>query len=266
MQPDYRARRVIVSGCTSGIGAATARLLMAQSAEVHGLDARPAVDQFASFSQVNLRDHVAVEAAVSRIGAPVHALFNCAGLAPGCPPADVVAVNFLGTRHLTECVLRQMSSGASIVNVASNAGSGWRQRLNELAALTAMPSLDQLAIRLTALLPSVSNAYAFSKELLLIWSMQQSLSLIHRGIRINCTSPGVVQTPMLADIERRVPLAAITAVEQPIGRRSSAEEQAWPLLWLNSEHCSYINGADLPIDGGYATQVLLAQHTLAAQP
>ncbi len=260
MQLGYRARRVIVTGCASGIGAATARLLLAQDAEVHGLDARPAAEQLASFNQVDLRDHGATESAVRRIGAPVHALFNCAGLAPGLPPEDVVAVNFLGTRHLTECVLRQMSAGASIVNVASNAGSGWRQRLDEFAALTAMSSLDQLAIRLKGLLPGVSNAYAFSKELLLIWSMQQSLSLIRLDIRINCTSPGAVQTPMLADIERRVPLAAITAVEQPIGRRSSAEEQAWPLLWLNSKHCSYINGADLPIDGGFATQALLAQH------
>jgi NAD(P)-dependent dehydrogenase (short-subunit alcohol dehydrogenase family) len=77
---------------------------------------------------------------------------------------------------------------------------------------------------------------------------------IKRGIRINTSSPGAVQTPMLEAIEVAFGPAAIAATEQPSGRRSSPEEQAGPLLFLNSESASYVNGADLAVDGGYWAQ------------
>jgi NAD(P)-dependent dehydrogenase (short-subunit alcohol dehydrogenase family) len=41
-------------------------------------------------------------------------------------------------------------------------------------------------------------------------------------------------------------------VAQPIGRRSQAGEQAGPLIFLNSDAASYINGAIIPVDGGFS--------------
>jgi NAD(P)-dependent dehydrogenase (short-subunit alcohol dehydrogenase family) len=254
---DYRNRRVIVSGCASGIGQATARLLMQQGAEVYGLDRHAPQCALGSFQLVDLRERSAIDAAVERVGGKVDALFNCAGLGLGHEPLDILKVNFLGARYLAERTLARMDRGGAIVNVSSNAGLGWRAHLCELRVLVEMESFEELMTRLLAYLPRVANAYAFSKELLTVWSLQQSARLIQRGIRINCTSPGAVQTPMLADIETRVPRSAILAVEQPIGRRSSPEEQAWPLLWLNSEAASYVNGVDLPVDGGFAARALL---------
>ena len=63
--------------------------------------------------------------------------------------------------------------------------------------------------------------------------------------------PGAVQTPMLEEIEKTTPSAAIDVIAQPIGRRSSADEQAAALLFLGSPQASYINGAALPVDGGF---------------
>ena len=56
---------------------------------------------------------------------------------------------------------------------------------------------------------------------------------------------------MLEEIERVTPAAVIDTVAQPIGRRSSADEQATSLLFLNSPVAGYINGAALPVDGGF---------------
>ena len=53
-------------------------------------------------------------------------------------------------------------------------------------------------------------------------------------------------------------MVQIDAVAQPIGRRSSPEEQAWPLLMLNSPAASYVNGVDLPVDGGFIAQRVTA--------
>lgn len=81
--------------------------------------------------------------------------------------------------------------------------------------------------------------------------MAWSAEIIARGIRLNCTSPGSVVTPMLDAIEEIVPTHLIKAVSEPIGRRSTAEEQAQVLLMLNSTRASYVNGVDLPVDGGF---------------
>ena len=62
-----------------------------------------------------------------------------------------------------------------------------------------------------------------------------------------------MQTPMLEEIEKLASAAVIDVVAQPIGRRFVPDEQAWPLLFLNSDASSYINGAVLPVDGGFVS-------------
>src|SRR5689334_22934030 len=101
----YRNKRVVVSGCFSGMGEATARLLLQLGAEVHGLDYKPTSLKLASFTQVDLRDPSAIDAAAKKIGGKVDALFNCAGLPQTSPALDVKKVNYAGTRRLTERVL-----------------------------------------------------------------------------------------------------------------------------------------------------------------
>ena len=97
----------------------------------------------------------------------------------------------------------------------------------------------------------VAEGYRFSKEAVIVWTMTQSAQLIQRGIRMNCTLPGAVQTPMLVEIEKVTPTAVIDQVAQPIGRRSFPDEQAEVLLFLNSPQAGYINGVALPVDGGF---------------
>ncbi len=77
-----------------------------------------------------------------------------------------------------------------------------------------------------------------------------------KGMR-DCTLPGAVQTPMLVEIEKATPTAVIDQVAQPIGRRSSADEQAMALLFLGSPQSGYINGAALPVDGGFMATIAL---------
>ena len=247
----YQGKRVVVTGCHSGIGHAVARLLVAAGAEVHGFDIKPAGLALASFAMLDLRDQHSIEAAAASLGGPVDALFNCAGVSHALPAQEVMKVNFIGTRYLTELLAPAMPSGSAIVSVASNGGAGWPQNLALLKALTATTSFDAAAAWYEANCEAARAAYSFSKEALTVWTMQASATLITQGIRINCTTPGAVQTPMLEQIEAMIGAVAIDAVAQPIGRRSSAEDQAWPLLFLNSAAASYVNGAVLPVDGGF---------------
>jgi NAD(P)-dependent dehydrogenase (short-subunit alcohol dehydrogenase family) len=255
---DYAGKQVIVTGFGSGIGKATARLLARLGARVIGMDRNPAALDGVSFVPIDLGDPRSIDGAMDAIDGPVDALFNCAGLAPTQPPLDVLRVNFLGTRELTDRVVGRMARGGAIVSTSSNSGLGWAKRLPELLQLLDERSFEDGLRWIEPRVATIGNPYAYGKEALVVWTMQQSAILIARGVRINCTSPGAVQTPMLEEIEARVPAAAIDAVAKPIGRRSTADEQAWPLVMINSDAASYINGANVPVDGGFAAAAALA--------
>ena len=260
----YKGKRVVVSGCFSGMGEATARLLGSQGAEVHGLDYKQTQLKLASFTQTDLRDPGSIDAAVAKIGGKVDALFNCAGLPNTAPPLDVMKVNFAGTRHLTERVLPLMSKGGAIVSISSNGGLGWSRRIPVHMGFLKIEGFDA-AIKWCQDNPdTVREGYAFSKEAVIVWTMLMSTPLIKRGIRINCTMPGPTQTPMMAHFEQASKASVLEAAMQPINRRSTPEEQAGPLVFLNSDAASYINGVCLAVDGGFMGGVATGQVDLSA--
>lgn len=247
----YEGKRVIVSGCHSGIGHAAARQLHELGAEVHGLDWKPCDLTLHSFTAVDLRQPASIDSAISGLTGRFDALFNCAGIPHGAPPIDVMTVNYLGTRHLTDRLLPQIVDSGAVVSISSNGGMGWRGHLAELLDLERAGTFAEGQRWCEAHGDLVAEGYRFSKEAIIVWTMAGATRTIARGIRMNCTMPGAVQTPMLVEIEKITPAAAIDVVAQPIGRRSSADEQAVCLLFLNSPRASYINGASLPVDGGF---------------
>jgi NAD(P)-dependent dehydrogenase (short-subunit alcohol dehydrogenase family) len=234
----YAGKRVIVSGCYSGIGHATARQLLALGAEVHGFDWKPCDLALASFTQTDLRDACSIIGTVAGLTGQFDALFNCAGIPPGGPPMDVMRVNYIGTKYLTEALLPVMRPGSAIVNVASNGGMGWPAHVPDLLQLIAAKDYAGGELWCEAHLPLVAEGYRFSKEAMTMWTMAHS-----------------VQTPMLVEIEKATPAEVIDQVAEPIGRRSSADEQAAVLLFLNSPRASYINGVVLPVDGGFMATI-----------
>lgn len=253
----YAGKRAIVTGCHSGISHAVAHQLLDQGVEVFGLDWKSCDLALHGFVRSDLRDPASIDAAVASLAGRFDAVFNCAGIPPGAPPADVVAVNYLGTRHLTDRLVPQLARGSAIANVSSNGGMGWCGHLAELLELDRAGSFAEGRDWCAAHPELVAEGYRFSKEALIVWTMASASRLIHNGIRMNCTMPEAVQTPMLIEIEKTTPSVAIDVVAQPIGRRSSADEQAACLLFLNSPRASYINGAALPVDGGFMSAMTM---------
>ncbi len=251
----YADKRVLVVGCHSGIGHATARLLLDCGAQVYGLDWKPCDLALAGFAQADLRSRESIDLAAATHQSPLDALFNCAGIPPGAPPMDVVTVNYIGTRYLTDRLLPLMQAGSAIVNVASTGGMAWPHHLADLRALVELDGFDAATQWCAARPELITEGYRFSKEAMIAWTMIHSASLIRRGIRMNCTLPGAVQTPLLEEIEKVTPSAVIDQVAQPIGRRSSADEQAQVLAFLGSDAAGYVNGAVLPVDGGFMASI-----------
>jgi len=258
----YEGRRVIVSGGGgAGMGAAAVRHLSDLGAEVHVLDLKEPPVAVSSYQTVDLRDPDATAAAVERIGDPVHALFNCAGLAGSkFPDLDVMLVNFVGMRHLAEAVSARMEPGSAIASISSTAGSGYLANIGKWMPLVLAPGFDGAKKWCEANPEEIAGGYGPSKEAIIIWTLWASFALAERGIRVNCISPGPTDTPMMPDFEEQMGKQFMDNYPIPLGHRQTPDEQAAPLVFLNSPAASAITGESILTDGG--TMAALAVGTL----
>jgi len=255
---DYSAKRVVVTGCASGMGRATAVLLQQLGAQVHGMDYREADISLASFHRIDLRHPGSIEQAAETLPGRIDALFNCAGLGPTFSPLDIMKVNFIGTRYLTELLLPRITSGGAIGSIASTAAMGWARRIQLHKDLIAIPDYAGLVQWCAANTEQLADGYTLSKEAVVVWTMLRAQELITKNIRINCILPGLTQTRMLTDqIAVKTSASVLENVILPSGRPALPEEQAFFLAVINSNSASYLNGAAINVDGGRMARVAM---------
>ncbi len=260
----YDGKRTIVTGAASGMGAETARLVLARGGEVYALDVKEPTVEVTKFLRTDLSDPASIDAAVESIGGPVHALFNCAGLPNTFPGQQVFRVNFLGHRHLTEQVLPLMPAGSAIASVSSVGGMNFLAHMGELAELCTITDFDDAVVWCEARDELINDGYALSKEALIYYTMLRSTDVLKRGVRINCISPGPTDTAMMPAFEQAMGKDYMAAFPKPIGRNGRAEEMAYPLVFLNSDGASYISGHNLMVDGGFLGGVMTGQVDVTA--
>lgn len=248
----YDGRRAVVTGCASGIGEHVVRQLTELGAEVVGLDKRRPTVELNKFHEVDLANPESIDTAVAAIRGPVDALFNVAGVSSGIgDPPLVVTINFLGLRHATEALIPKMVEGSSIVSVSSLAAAGYREHLRNVAPLlntaTMQEGIDWCHTHPEEL---TGGGYQLSKEAIILYTMRSATPLGARGIRINCTGPGVTETPILDQLRTAYGPSYLDDIPKPLGRVAGPDEQASVLLFLNSRAASYISGQVVWVDGG----------------
>ena len=250
MTSRFKGRTVVVTGAASGIGAATATRLRAEGAEVIALDRNPPADASLRFVSVDMADPGRIDAAVAQLPGRIDALCNIAGL-PGNHGADLtLRVNLLGLRHLTEALVPRMPRGAAVVNLASVAGNGWPERSAQHLALARTPDFAAGQAWLAEYPVDEATCYQFSKEAVIVWTMARAGSL-HRdhGIRMNCVSPGPVDTPILADFRRTLGEAKVAQAEVLMGRAGTPDDIAPVVAFLCSDDARWIAGENIRVDG-----------------
>ena len=140
----YQGKRVVITGAYSGVGAATVELLSSLGAsEIIALDIKQPQGPITRYIETNLGESAAIDAAAGAIEGPVDALFNNAGIAATNPALEVMKVNYLGVRHLSEALLPKIPEGGAIAITASIAGGQWPQRLAQIQELLAIADREQ---------------------------------------------------------------------------------------------------------------------------
>lgn len=250
-------KTIVVTGVSSGIGAETARLLRVQGARVIGVDRNAPIISVEGFVQADLSTADAIHDAAAQLPEKIDGLCNVAGV-PGTAPADLVArVNYLGLRHLTELLIRRMPPGSAIVNVASVLGAEWPKRLEQHKALAQTAGFAAGAEWLARHPVAQESCYQYFKEALIVWSMAQAQPwFLKHSIRMNSVAPGPVLTPILGDFVTMLGQERVQKDAHRMKRPAYPDEIAAAIVWLCSDGSRWINGVNLPVDGGLASTYL----------
>jgi 2-keto-3-deoxy-L-fuconate dehydrogenase len=236
----FEARRVVVTGGSSGIGLATGLRFVADGGTVASLDLAAPPDDSIRWFGTDVSDDASVRAgvaaAVDALGG-LDVLVNNAGIGAQGTVEDnsddqwlkVLNTNVLGIVRVSRAALPALRRSAApcIVNTCS---------------IAATAGLPQRAL------------YSASKGAVLALTRAMAADYIGEGIRVNCVNPGTADTPwvgrLLAAAEDPEAERAALEARQPMGRLVTADEVAAAIAYLANPAAGSTTGTDLAVDGG----------------
>lgn len=230
---------VVITGASSGLGRATAEMMIAEGARVVIADidreagAAIAKTIGAEFVRTDVGNAADVEAlvsgTVSQFGR-LDVMCNNAGVIATTPILDttdeaydrMVTVNFGGVFYGTRAAGRVMveQGFGVIVNTASNGGCS--------------PS-EGMAV------------YSGTKAAVVAMSKACAIEFAPKGVRVNTISPGTMLTGMVPDVDG---IVDVLDKLQPVGYAANPSQMAAGVLFLASDESNYVTGHDLVVDGG----------------
>ena len=231
-------KRVVVTGGTSGIGAATSRRFLEEGARVVSiaLAGEEPVDGVTAALEADVADPDEVAEAFKtddELRGGIDVLVANAGISIRHPFLElapdewrrVLAVNLDGTFHCAQEAARRMVS----------------------------PDADGGVILITASTNGIVGHplyadYNASKAAVIALARTMALELAPR-VRVNCVCPGYVLTPM-QEAEYTPEMLRATDAKIPLGRHARPEEVAALFAFLASDDGAYLTGAVIPVDGG----------------
>ena len=177
---------VLVTGVSSGIGAATASLLRGHGAQVIGVDLKAPHMTLDGFVQGDLSSAESIDRLLPQLPARIDSLCNIAGVPGTANPQLLAQVNYLGLRHLSSALLPRITAGGSIVNIASILGAEWPQRLDLHKALASIEDFAAAQAWLAEHPVPDETCYQYFKEALIVWNYQQAQPwFLEHSVRMN---------------------------------------------------------------------------------
>lgn len=245
MNHSFENQRIVIFGATGGVGAALARQLAAQGAQLT-LVARDEAKLNALASELtaatrvcDATDSLAVETCVDDVlnqFGRIDGVVNCVGslllkpahLTTDAEWANIIATNLTASFHILRATTKAMmkTGGGSLVFMTSAVAQ--RGMINHEAIAAAKAGIVGLA-------QSAAATYA------------------RFNIRVNCVAPGLTRTPLSAALTRNeASLKASTALH-PLGRIGEPDEVASAVRWFLDPTQKWVTGQVLAVDGGLSS-------------
>jgi len=242
-------KTALITGGTTGIGLATAKLFLQEGARVAiiGQDAQRVAAAANTLGEGALALQADVSSAFDMTGVATRlkaefgqldVVFANAGIAQPMPFSDVndanidsqIDVNFKGVVYTIQSMLPILNKPASIV-------------------LTSTTMIEQGVAGM--------SVYAATKAAVRSLARTLSAELAPRGVRVNVISPGLIETPIYGKLglssEAVQQWASQLMTKVPASRFGQADEVAKAVLFMASDDSSYMMGENLLFDGGMAT-------------
>ena len=226
------ARKAVVTGGTSGIGAATVALLRADGWDVvpTGFTEAEIAAAGPSARFLDVRDTAAVEAFFNAFDS-LDGLVNAAGVGAIGDAMDqdvwdaTIDVNLSGTYRCCRAAYPALSeAGGSVVNIASVLGYVGNVH---------------------------APAYAAAKAGVVNMTRALGARWAREGLRVNAVAPGYIETPMTEHVRTDNDRASTVLGRTHMGRFGQPEEVAAMIVWLLSDAASFVTGSTHLVDGGY---------------
>src|SRR5271165_2433105 len=178
-------------------------------------------------------------------------------MTPAIPWGEAMSARMKSRQAADQAIAPRIREGGAVVNVASIAGYGWRANLERAKALIAASGFPDIAALVAEHKAPDEEGYPLSKELLLLWTMQAAHQPLFRdrGVRVNAVSPGPVTTPILKEFRQMFGDPRVDDDIARVGRAGAASDIAPPVLFLCSDGARWINGANVPVDGGLEASI-----------
>ncbi len=231
-----------------------------EGAHVIGVD-RDLTEDVDDFFQVDLLEPSSIDDLIRALPGDVDGLCNIAGVAPSRPAAEVLTVNLLALQRLTSGMIPKLTDGASIVHLASMAGNGWRENIEQVTEILSIGWNDVDGFVDRHGLDNGARSYFLSKEAVIVWTMQNRWTWRERGIRMNCVSPGPVDTPILPDFLEMLGDRAQESVRN-MDRHGRPDDVAPVVAFLLTDEAAWFRGANLTPDGGMGAHLALKRFDL----
>jgi NAD(P)-dependent dehydrogenase (short-subunit alcohol dehydrogenase family) len=226
------ASRAIVTGCSSGIGAAVAERLLVDGWQVHGLDRADETISHPRFvpQRVDLTHSEATDRLLEDLlaEAPVHALVHAAGVLRTAPLGQL--------RH---------DDGELMWRLHVDAATRLADRLLPAMARAGQGRVVLIGSRVWRGMPGRSQ-YAATKAALLSLARSWAAEVVTAGVTVNVISPAATDTPMLADPARETSAPWLP----PLGRLIRPDEVAALAAFLLGADAGAITGQDIAVCGG----------------
>ena len=245
---NFQGKVVIITGATSGMGLDTAKLLLEQGAKVVLTGRSPdKLEALRSELQgkfllikadaASLADSKALVDETVRNFGNIDFLFLNAGIFEALPIGQLTEesfnriydINVKGPLFTVNEAVPHMNDGGNIIFNTS------------VSNVKGMPGV---------------SIYGSSKAALRSVTRTLAAELAARNIRVNAISPGPIETPIWGKTnlnqEQIEGFASGVSQQVPLGRFGKGLEVAHAVLFLASDHASYITGAEIPVDGGMA--------------